>query len=251
MIPGPMNLPIPPTGPVLEVGSGGRPHPRATVLVDRYLSDEHREGRGLVRDTRPLVIADAAALPFKKGAFVYSLAVHVLEHVEDAPGMLAELERVSQAGYIETPTPLHDFLFCVDPYPTIHLWWVQTAVLIGNRTELLLRRKTAALARQPFGELLDELRRTDPYLEAWMEQRPRLFTTQFQWRDRIAYRVEDPDSNPAPDPIRLDADPRWSRRGFHWGTGLWGWKRWLYAWMVHPRWRKLAKRLAGSIRSRP
>jgi hypothetical protein len=226
------------------------------VLVDRYLDGSHREGRSLIRDGRPLVIADAAALPFKRGAFVYSLAVHVLEHVENAPGMLAELERVSQAGYIETPTSLHDFLFCVDPYPDIHLWWVDVDYQVGKLPELRLRRKTPDIARQPFGELLDSLRRNDPYFEAWMERRPRLFTTQYKWEGKIRWRIVPPNDSPSPlNPIARqnarDTDLRWSRRGFHWGTGFWGWKRWFYAWLVHPRWRKWARRVVGYLRSKP
>jgi hypothetical protein len=249
---GPAFLPVPLDGPVLEVGSGGRPHPRATVLVDRFLSGEHREGRQLVRDGRPLVIADACALPFRTGAFSYSMAVHVLEHVDQAPIMLAELQRVSQAGYIETPSSLHDFLFAADPYPDIHLWWVDV-IGDGDRSgpRLRLQRKNTAMARQPFGEFLQNLRQTDPYLEAWMERRPKLFTTQYHWKGSIAFEVVPEEAAPVSPPFLVSNDERWSRRGYYWGMGLWGWKRWAYAWFLHPKWRKWALGLLGYRRSKP
>jgi hypothetical protein len=89
-----------------------------------------------------------------------------------------------------------------------------------------------------------------------MERRPRLFTTQYEWAEKIRWRIVPPNESPsAPNPLAGqtagDNDPRWSRRGFHWGTGLWGWKRWFYAWLVHPRWRKWARRVAGYLRSKP
>jgi hypothetical protein len=239
---------------VLEIGSGARPHPRATVLMDRFLSDEHREGRELVRDHRPFVLADAAALPFRRDAFDYILAFHVLEHVPAAPKMLEEMMRVGRAGTIETPTSLHDFLFATPPYPEIHLWWVDFIEEEGGQGFLRLQKKSPAMATQPFGPFLDQLRRQDPYLEAWIEQRPRLFLTQYHWVEKIRYQVIDYQRaplGPAVLPECALSDRRLRKAGFFWGTGLWGWKRWIYSIFIHPVWRKSAQRIFGYLRSRP
>src|SRR6187431_958755 len=85
---------------VLDVGSGDKPHWRADVLVDRYISAEHagqRSGRAAARVSRPLFDADAAALPFADGVFDYAICSHVLEHVPDPAAVVAELTRIARA----------------------------------------------------------------------------------------------------------------------------------------------------------
>jgi SAM-dependent methyltransferase len=240
----PMQLPIPKAARVLEIGSGGRPHARSTVLTDRFLGDDtQREGRTLVRDSRPFVLADGQALPFRDHAFDYCICMHVLEHVDDPAQMLREMQRVARAGYIETPTELHDYLFAVPPYTTIHKSYVN---LIGD--ELVITRKRTEIAEHRFAHLLDYLRREDAFLERWMEKRPHLFTTQYYWQGEIKWRVSE---TSAFERITSDAEAVECLRGrqrkddYFWGSGNWGIKRWLYSAAVHPSWRKLAKRLIG------
>jgi SAM-dependent methyltransferase len=238
----PRQLPIPRGARVLEIGSGGRPHSRSTILTDRYLADtSQREGRILVRDHRPVVLADAQALPFRDKAFDYCICMHVLEHVAHPATMLAEMQRVARAGYIETPTELFDWLFAVPPYTTIHKWYV-------NRfdDELVLTPKTAEIAQHRFAHLLDYLRREDAYLERWMEKHPHLFTTQFYWTNTIRWRISE--SSPfeqmnSDDLARDFAMPRFGRSDYFWGSRQWGLKRWIYSGFVHPALRKAAKRL--------
>ena len=51
----------------MDVGSGHNPHPRADVLVDRFLLDNtERSGQKVVlHPNKHFVIADACAMPFK------------------------------------------------------------------------------------------------------------------------------------------------------------------------------------------
>jgi len=93
---------------VLDIGSGDSPFPRSDVLLDISLEDYERGGR-LFRD-RPLVIGLAERMPFKDRAFDYSIACHVLEHSAHPDLFLKELQRVSGAGYIETPNELLELL---------------------------------------------------------------------------------------------------------------------------------------------
>jgi SAM-dependent methyltransferase len=107
---------------VLDVGSGDKPHWRADVLVDRYVGADHagqRSGRSTARVSRPLFDADAAALPFADRAFDYAICSHVLEHVPDPAGVVAELTRVATAGYIEVPEAASAKIL---DFPS-HLWW--------------------------------------------------------------------------------------------------------------------------------
>jgi hypothetical protein len=113
-------LPVTPDMVVLDLGSGAFPNARADVLCDMELVDNrHRAGLGVVID-RTMVVADAAALPFRDGGIDYVIVSHLAEHIEDPEPFCVELARVARAGYIETPSPLADLLLHED----YHLWRV-------------------------------------------------------------------------------------------------------------------------------
>jgi hypothetical protein len=105
---------------VLDIGSGAFPNARADLLCDRDLIDNrHRAGLPVVVD-RPLVRADATALPFGDKSIDFVIASHLAEHVERPREFCAELARVARAGYIETPSPLADYLLDEE----YHIWRV-------------------------------------------------------------------------------------------------------------------------------
>ena len=95
------------SGLVLDVGSGNHPNPSAHVLCERDLV---RETKSAVIDERPMVVADGEALPFRDAAFELVLASHLLEHVEHPRLFAVEAARVGVRGYLETPSPLLEFL---------------------------------------------------------------------------------------------------------------------------------------------
>lgn len=106
---------------MLDVGSGQDPHPRANVLVDRFVdSNLERLCNAAVVIDRPLFVADAAHLPFSAKTFDFVNCSHVLEHVPDPPGVLADLARVSRRGYVETPSAIYEKLWGWQ----FHRWFV-------------------------------------------------------------------------------------------------------------------------------
>ncbi len=238
----PRRLKIPAGSRVLEIGSGGRPHFQSTVLLDRYLDDaSEREGKVLVQDRRPFLIADGEALPFADKSFDYCVCMHVLEHAFHPDRLLQEMQRVARAGYIETPTEMHDWMFAVPPYTEIHRWYVNVT---DNQLVIALKKPEDVTHR--FAPMLDYLRREDPYFERWIEKRPELFTTQYEWSGEIRYRFADrPLSYGIDDDSKAEAFVSSSSQeeGYFWGSGRWGMKRWLYSLAVHPTFRKQAKRL--------
>lgn len=100
----------PETGLVLDVGGGDKPHPRADVVVDKYVVDNFEREVDLAF-TKPLVVADGEELPFADGAFAYLIASHVLEHAIDPPRMAGEFSRVAAAGFVQLPTPTAELHF--------------------------------------------------------------------------------------------------------------------------------------------
>lgn len=102
---------IQPQERVLDVGGGVNPFPHATIIVDRFLESTIHRGETIVRDGRPVIVADISDLPFQDGRFDYVYCSHVLEHVEDPIKACSELMRVGKRGFIETPTYAKDMLF--------------------------------------------------------------------------------------------------------------------------------------------
>jgi uncharacterized protein YbaR (Trm112 family) len=96
--------PAPPAGGlVLDVGAGQAAHDRSDLVVDKYVADDFERGAPL--DLRkPLVVADAQALPFADQTFAYVIASHVLEHATDPVRFARELARIGAAGFVQVPS---------------------------------------------------------------------------------------------------------------------------------------------------
>ncbi len=113
------------TKKVLEIGSGGKPHPFSSVIVDKFLDEpcaiRQRGGKDIIID-RPFIKADACLLPLKDDSFDYVIASHVVEHipVNSIKDFFLEIDRVAKAGYIEAPSLLFECLLDIPE----HIWIV-------------------------------------------------------------------------------------------------------------------------------
>lgn len=101
---------------VLEVGPGASPHPRSDVFLEKNYDTEteriHQSGHvGILNTTKPTVYYYDLPFPFETNAFDYSIASHVLEHVNDPIAFCKELERVSHKGYIEFPGFHYEYMY--------------------------------------------------------------------------------------------------------------------------------------------
>jgi SAM-dependent methyltransferase len=176
------SLPIKSSDLVLDVGSGSNPHPAADVLLERYVDPKHRYDAMVV--DRPTVLADACKMPFRDKAFDYSLAFHVLEHLRDPSAFLNELQRVSKAGYIETPNALFERIV---PYE-VHL------LEIMNVDEVLVIHKKRS--GRP-DEFLNELKILENS-RAWNQffyANPHLFHVRYHWQDTIKFKLTNPETS--------------------------------------------------------
>lgn len=159
----------PATGLVLEIGSGDNPNPRSNVLVDRFLGSDNRERGGDLVVDRPFVVADAHFLPFKDGAFAYSICSHILEHMDDPVQFASELRRTCTAGYIQSPSEIAERLF----HWSFHRWYVN---LVDDT--LVLHPKEPD---EPFGELFDYLYEYNPAYYFFQRSMPDLFWIEREW----------------------------------------------------------------------
>jgi hypothetical protein len=106
---------------VLDVGSGHQPHPRADVLLDRYLRDDtSRSGASMVIRRGKMICADAERIPFADNTFDFVIASSIAEHMPNPVAFCRELTRVGKRGYLETPSRFTETTRGA-PY---HLWYV-------------------------------------------------------------------------------------------------------------------------------
>jgi SAM-dependent methyltransferase len=194
------NFHPPAAGLVLEVGSGENPHPRANVLVDRFIGDNTERG-GDIRIDRPFVVADAHHLPFRDQAFAYIICSHILEHMDNPPQFVRELERTGKAGYIGCPGEIAERLF----HWSFHRWYVN---LLDDGTLVLHPREP----EEPFGELFDYLYEYNAMYYLFQRSMPDLFWIEQEWQGTIKLRMAETSPLPLHDPEALRAlvQPRFS-----------------------------------------
>jgi uncharacterized protein YbaR (Trm112 family) len=173
--------PIPPAqGLVLDVGGGQAPHGRADVVVDKYVADDfERPGTEQLDLSKPLVVADAAALPFADGAFAYLVASHVLEHATDPVRFAAEFARVAAAGFVQVPSRASELTFGWDFHP-----W-----LIDVEGEALVFEPRNG-RRAPFGELFHRSFEESALFRAWWASTRSEWHHSLEWRGALQVRVD-------------------------------------------------------------
>ena len=161
---------------VLEIGSGHNPKSRADVLCDKFIEDDEQRGGKIIAD-RPIIEADGQFLPFADKAFDYVICAHVLEHVEDPKQLIAELIRVANRGYIETPSEIGERIYGWH----YHNWVIN---LIDGR--LILQKNNK---HPEFGQLFHTLAAKDKYWKRFHITHHNLFLVQYEWEGTIDYEI--------------------------------------------------------------
>jgi uncharacterized protein YbaR (Trm112 family) len=173
------HTPRPPEqGLVLEVGPGQAPHPRADVVVDKYVTDNF-ERQGALDLSKPLIVADGQRLPFVDGTFSYVLALHVLEHATDPTIFAGELSRVADAGFVQVPTRISELTFGW-PY---HPW------LIDRDGDTLVFRPRNG-QRAPVGQVFHQAYADSALLRNWWAANRELLHHSVEWTNELSVQVE-------------------------------------------------------------
>ena len=173
---------------VLDVGSGNNPHPRADVLVDKFIeSDLHRSGNVRMFAHQKLVQADGEHMPFEDNSFDYIISAHVLEHVENPTVFLEELQRVGRRGYIETPSLLGEFLV---PKAT-HQWLLLD---LNGKICMVSKERAQFQLSHDLGKIFQHYFQFNSWGYKIMQRtHPALLTMNYEWKDSIDFVVEPED----------------------------------------------------------
>lgn len=166
---------------IIDIGSGHKPYKDADILLEhRRSNNKDRWGQSLNID-RPTVLYDGLIMPFKNKSFEFSISRHVLEHVDSPKSFLNEIERISKAGYIETPSEIAESLFT--PFDK-HKWIVNL-----NEDTLLIRKKTKANISR-FGKLFDYLCDNEKkFNDFFYWKRRKLFFVEYFWKKKINFKI--------------------------------------------------------------
>lgn len=136
------------TDRVLEIGPGTSPHGRSDVLLEKKFDDDHEHakqcgGTPIARTDPRTVYYDGDRFPFSDGEFDYVICSHVIEHVDDVDKFVAEMFRVSRAGYLEYPLIYYEYVFNIPEHLNVCIWHANTLVY-AKKTELFLQELRSA-----------------------------------------------------------------------------------------------------------
>ena len=167
---------IPAGARVVDVGCGTDPFPFATTLVDLHSDPTEHRHTSLSGFSKPVIIADIHALPFRDLEFDYVYCCHVLEHVEHPIEACRELMRIGRRGYIETPALMKDCLFSWAK--GMHRWHVTA---IGSRLCFFeySERLLEGIRSSAFQDVIFSTGRSD--LQVAYFQNLDIFNVMFEW----------------------------------------------------------------------
>jgi len=182
---------------ILDIGPGHNPFHGATHLLEMDLADgRERCGQKLVvPESAALIVGEATALPFKTGSFDYVYASHVFEHVMAPRWACNEVMRVSEAGYIETPSPFREQGLALKDEQSPEHWYHRWFVFSPDKNLLVFEPKTpeevSRFCSCPAGEFLREFYASLDFREAEHFFRRKAKTTIFYWSGSFQYEVRD------------------------------------------------------------
>lgn len=165
---------------VLEVGGGHNPHPRANVVVDKFIdSNYHRHADIKVLKGQKFIHADGEDLPFTDKEFDYVICNQVLEHVENPQAFVNEQMRVAKAGYLEVPSLIGEYLFPKEA----HKWII---LEIEGKIVMVEKEKYWFKSNFDFGFLfLTWLQQQSIGYKILMKTHPNFMTMRYEWQDSM------------------------------------------------------------------
>ena len=154
---------------ILDIGCGYSANKHATVISDIQDLSNFYKGKKFIQITEK-------KLPFQDKEFDFTIASHVIEHVEDLDFFITELERISKRGYIELPTRFADNLIFENKND--HIWWftfddINNQIIASKKNQLIEPFITVST-----GKIFEKTFRES-------------FVFELLWEEKIEYKVDE------------------------------------------------------------
>ena len=154
---------------ILDIGCGYSANKHATVISDIQDLSNFYKGKKFIQITEK-------KLPFQDKEFDFTIASHVIEHVEDLDFFITELERISKRGYIELPTRFADNLIFENKND--HIWWftfddINNQIIASKKNQLIEPFITVST-----GKIFEKTFRES-------------FVLELLWEEQIEYKVDE------------------------------------------------------------
>lgn len=162
---------------IIDIGSGGNPNPRADIACD--FIDENMERSDVLKIDRMFIWCNAEYLPFKDKIFDYSIVSHVLEHINKPEEALLEIQRISKAGYIETPNAFYEFAIP-------HIYHLSRCTVINNKLIIFKKERWDETINEKYFDVKHDMNK------CWWDLH-RLnalaLLTIYRWENKIDYEI--------------------------------------------------------------
>lgn len=173
---------------VLDVGSGNKPYPMATHLIDMFDTPEQRHNANLVVGDRELIAGDVCdvLLDFPDNHFDFCYSSHTFEHIEDLPKALDLISAKCKRGFYALPGSDFEFFTTED-----HFGHVNLCRQYGSVLHIAKRPSNTVIDR--FGEIYGEIANNNlnNFRNMWENEFRFIWEIRHYWEDNIDYRVYD------------------------------------------------------------
>lgn len=179
---------------VLDVGSGNKPFPQATYLIDMPDTNEQRHNADLVVGDQELMLGDVCdILPnFPDNHFDFCYCSHTFEHIEDLPKALDLISAKCKRGFYALPGSDFEFFTAEDHFGHVNLCRQHGSVLH-------VAKRPSNTIIDHFGKIYGEMATFEPrrgsilgrFHHMWENEFRFIWEIRHYWEDNIDYRVYD------------------------------------------------------------
>ena len=173
---------------ILDVGSGNKPFPLATHLIDMPDTATQRHGQSLVVGDRELIEGDVCVVlsKFPDNYFDFCYSSHTFEHIVNLSLALDLINAKCKRGFYALPGSDFEFFTAQSHYGHVNL-----CRQIGDTLHITERPSNTVIDR--FGVLYEKMATTnvDGFHQMWEEEYRFIWEIRHYWEDRIQYKVYD------------------------------------------------------------
>ena len=170
---------------VLDVGSGNKPFPQATHLIDMYDTEEQRHGVELVIGDRELIEGDVCDVLklYPDNHFDFCYSSHTFEHIKDLPLALDLISKKCKRGFYALPGSDFELFTALEHYGHVNL-------CRQTNGELHITKRPSNTVIENFGRIYEDIANANflNFRDLWENDYRFIWEIRHYWEDKIKYR---------------------------------------------------------------